>query len=69
MPKIIKLRTGSKLEKLIYVRKVETNFANSSEICSSAVFKNGFDEKHQFKVVVVITFVTFASFQLFISDV
>ena len=36
---------------------------------SSAVFKNEFDEKHQLKVVVVNTFVTFASSQLFVSDV
>ena len=35
---------------------------------SSAVFKNEFDEKHQLKVVVVNTFVTFASSQLFVSD-
>ena len=63
-PEYINLRTGSKLEKLMYVRKIEQNFANCSGICSCAVFKNVFDEKQQLKVVVVNMYVTFSSFQL-----
>ena len=39
-----------------------------SEICSYAVSKNGLDEKHQLKVVVINMFVTFTSFQLFVSN-
>ena len=54
---------------MIYGRKVEPNFANCLEICSYAVFKNGLDEKHQLKVAMVNMFVTFATFQLFVTDV
>ena len=68
-PKYVRLGAGSNLEKLIYVRKVETSFAYGSEICNYTVFKNGFDEKRQLKVVVVNTFMTFASSQFFVSDV
>ena len=41
----------------------------NSRICGVIVLKPEFDEKHQLKVVVVNTFVTFASSQLFVSDV
>ena len=56
-------RSGPKLEKLIYVRKVVSNFSKYSKNCSVTVFKQEFDDKLKLKVDGVNMLVTVTSLQ------
>ena len=57
-------RSGPKLEKLIYVRKVVSNFSKYSKNCSVTVLKQEFDDKLKLKVDGVNMLVTVTSLQM-----